>query len=169
MNLRMLLNDQHFLNFLVAAKQSGYASGGDAKAEQLSDGGKRYRFQHTNWPGLWYEDIYHGLGKNFNPFAGHEAAGGGLQIPIFRMSYDGFAIGGEEQVARTVNFVQQMLQKVSPRFPFRGPESLDENGLRYLCSWAYDDDFRIRGSERVITLNNQTRIYQLNFLVCALV
>lgn len=167
-----LLDNPEFLEFMIAAKKNTYASGSDAKAEVLPDGGKRYQFySETRWP-LWrYEDIYYG----FNPFFGREfyyESINGLWIPIAHMPYGGFAKGTEDEVKRVFAFLEKMLQQVSMQSLFRGrTEHVREDGLQYHCQWVRKDPFRTGGTESImeyILRQGEPLHYQLNFQFCCL-
>ena len=55
-----ILND-----FLIKAKISGYATGGEGNEIKLPDGGKKFQCQEQ---GFEYRDVHYG----FNPFSGQE-------------------------------------------------------------------------------------------------
>ena len=65
--------------FLIKAKVSGYATGGEGKEIKLDDGGLKFLYKEKD---LVYSDIYYG----FNPFAGQELVRKGNKV-IWMLNY----------------------------------------------------------------------------------
>lgn len=165
MSEKTLLDDPNFREFYVTAKMGTYAAGGDQKAENLENGGKRYIFwDKTRWPQWRYIDTYYG----YNPFFGNETieevplVPPVIWTPIAQMPYGGYAKGTEDEVKRIFAFLEKMLQRVTVRSLFRGPIDLTrENGLQYHCTWRRPNPFHVEGSENIAdyTLTKREPLY----------
>ena len=173
--VNLLLDDPTFLEFYVTANKNTYA-GGDAKAETLRNGGKRYVFYDGDrWPQWRHTNIYHG----HNPFFGNEIVEETVRtmppippaawMPIAQMSYDGYAMGNHDRRKQMFAFLEKNLQEVCAQSLFRGnPENaVRENGLEYVYKWERTGAFRVRG-EIHIRADARTHWCDLYFQCCAL-
>ena len=167
--VKTLLDDPNFLAFMVTAKQSMYASGGVAKAMQLS-GGKLYTFSDERWPRWRYTDEWYGN----NPFFGHElyferADAYGPFAQIACMPYDGYCIGTDEEVLHVFAFLRNMLPRVSTTSPFRGG-LVREDGWQYWSLWRRKNAFCVDGEEGIQPLTTPMGqvMYQGSFQFCTL-
>lgn len=170
--IKTLLDDSNFIEFMVTAKRSTYASG--ANPLQLASGGKLYTFSHERWPQWRYTDEWYGD----NPFLGRETYMErtdpyGPFAPVAHMPYDGYVKGDETQVKRIFVYLEEMLRQVDEQSLFRGPTTLTAGDeICYVCTWRRADKFRAHGNERIEfllpSLANQEISYHLNFQFCCL-
>jgi len=109
--------------FLVKAKISGYASGGEGKEIILEDGGKEFFYSEND---LEDSDIYYG----FNPFIGQEIVKRKGQV-IWVMNYSGeTSLQGKEAIA-LYSFLKLALQDPDPVLPLRGPSDFKKDNFAY--------------------------------------
>src|SRR5512136_2980713 len=105
--------------FLVKAKVSAYASGGEGREDVLSDGCKELTFQEAVFK---YRDRYFG----WNPFVGEEVVWQDDQI-TWAMNYYGLVFDQVVPAGQVYAFLQQAMKQVKEDRPFRGPQSLKGN------------------------------------------
>ena len=100
-------------DFLVRAKISGYATGGEIGERSLPDGGKEFSFELNEYR---YRDTYYG----FNPFSGQELVWRKDYL-IWSMNYYG-AVTSDKILAQDIySFLKKALVKIESDRPFRGP------------------------------------------------
>ena len=108
--------------FLVKAKISAYASGGDG-GEGTLDGCKELTFQEDDWK---YSDRYFG----WNPFVGEEVVWQSDKI-VWAMNYYGTVFNEVVPAGQVYQFLQKAMNQVSEDRPFRGPRDLKEGNFEY--------------------------------------
>jgi hypothetical protein len=115
--------------FLVRAKISTYATGGEALEKSMQDGSKAFFFEDKDSRDFTYRDRYFG----FNPFAGEEVVWKGTK-PIWIMNYYGAALENRKDIdpREIYKFLRIALGKVDEERPFRGPKSYEEEDLSYV-------------------------------------
>jgi len=138
--------------FLVKAKISGYASGGEGGEATLADGCKELTFQED---GFHYRDRYFG----WNPFGGEEVVLQGGRV-IWMMNYYGAVSTDVVPAGQVYSFLQKALNQVAEDRPFRGPRSLKE------ADFEYQDESqgtleRVTGVERIFYQGRE--IYRLDY------
>ncbi len=114
----------NFIEFLIAAKISGYATGGEGNELKFDDGSKGFEYVLDHYR---YLDRYIG----FNPFAGTEFIYDLNSTPIWSMNYYGAVSRGYQEPSRVYEILKLAMQQISPEFPFRGPASFIKSGLVY--------------------------------------
>jgi len=132
------------VDFIVRAKRSTYAAGGDAAtvSEVLVPGSKQLEFAEGDW---LYRDIYTG----FRFFAGQETVYH-RDAPVWTMVYCG-GVGGAVAEAEThdvYRFLREALSRVDPGAPYRGPRSFANSVYEYDNSYQ-GSPRRFRGREGV--------------------
>jgi len=138
--------------FLVKAKVSAYASGGEGGEEILADGCKELSFQEDKYK---YRDRYFG----WNPFIGEEVVWHGDRV-IWAMNYYGAVFNNVVPAGQVYAFLQKAMNQVKEDRPFRGPHSLKENDYEYLDE-SQGSVERFTGVERIFYRGQE--IYRLNY------
>ncbi len=138
--------------FLVKAKVSAYASGGEGGEEILADGCKELTFQDSEFK---YRDRYFG----WNPFVGEELVWHGGQV-IWAMNYYGAVSSEVVPAAQVYAFLQKAMKQVREDRPFRGPHSLKEDDYEYLDE-SQGNVGRFTGVERILYRGRE--VYRLDY------
>ncbi len=138
--------------FLVRAKTSTYASGGEGGEAVLADGCKELTFQEGDFR---YRDRYFG----FDPFVGEEVVWQGDRV-VWAMNYYGAVSSEVVPGGQVYEFLQKALKQVTPDRPFRGPRYLKEG------DWEYTDESQgtleqFAGVERICYQGQE--IYRLDY------
>jgi hypothetical protein len=138
--------------FLVLAKVSAYASGGEGEERNLADGCKELAFQEGEFR---YRDRYFG----WNPFVGEEVVWQGDQI-IWAMNYYGLVFDEVVPAGQVYTFLQQALNHVKEDRPFRGPQVHKKGDFEYSDESQGNID-QFTGVERIFYRGRE--IYRLNY------
>ena len=112
------------IDFIIKAKLSGYAIGGEGQERKLDDGSLGFEFMANDYK---YLDRYYG----FNPFAGTEhiyAVNGSL---IWMMNYYGEVLPTYSDPKKIYSFLRKAMSSITPAHPFRGPAKLEKDNLQY--------------------------------------
>jgi hypothetical protein len=136
--------------FLVKAKVSAYASGGEAGI--LADGCKELTFQEGEFK---YRDRYFG----WNPFVGEEVVWEGDRI-TWAMNYYGLVFDEVVPAGQVYAFLQEAMNQVKEDRPFRGPQRLMKGDYEYTDE-SQGDVERFSGVERIFYQGRE--IYRLNY------
>ncbi len=141
------------VDFIIAAKIAGYASGNDAQERLFEDDAKGFVFESN---GYRYVDRYYG----FNPFSGSEFVFDSSGKRIWTMNY----YGRLEPISNKPSLIYQILKdamlKIDREFPFRGPAKLKKNEYIYENTQSGSVD-RFLGKERI--LKNDVTLFSLNY------
>jgi len=127
-------------DFLINAKITGYATGGEGNEIKLPDGGKKFQYQEQEFE---YGDIYYG----FNPFSGQEVVRKNNEV-FWIMNYYGFVNNNFEDVSSIYQFLKLALQRPDPNLPLRGPNKFEIDDLIYLNTPTGNISF-FTGQERI--------------------
>ena len=138
--------------FLVKAKVSAYASGGEGGEGILTDGCKELAFQEGKFK---YRDRYFG----WNPFIGEEVVWEGDQV-TWAMNYYGAVFNEVVPAGQVYAFLQRAMNQVKEDRPFRGPPSLKEDDYEYLDE-SQGTVERFTGVEKIFYRGHE--IYRLNY------
>jgi hypothetical protein len=136
--------------FLVKAKVSAYASGGEAGI--LADGCKELTFQEGPFK---YRDRYFG----WNPFVGEEVVWEDDQI-AWAMNYYGLVFDEVVPAGQVYAFLQEAMNQVKEDRPFRGPQRFAKGDFEYTDE-SQDDVERFSGIERITYQGRE--IYRLDY------
>ena len=139
-----------FVDFLLRAKKSTYASG---MAPNASSRSGSHDLVYREEPYL-YIDTYLG---GFH-FIGEEAVWEN-GVAIWGMNYYGKMLVNEIPAGFS-QFLKAALMLVPPEAPFRAPAQFSQNGFRFLCS-HHGDLYRFEGHEQIL-LHDQL-VYELVF------
>jgi hypothetical protein len=141
-----------FIEFLIKAKKSTYASvDGDGK-KILDDGSKEFVFSEG---GYIYRDRYFGS----DPFGGEEIVFFNNKV-IWVMNYYGYILDETISEKEITDFLKQALINVREEAPFRGPAEFNSGNYSYVSSAKGDVDSFV-GSENIFLEKN--KVYKLNF------
>lgn len=144
-----------FKKFIVEAKQSTYASGGNkTQVTPVLSGSHQLEFRKGPF---FYRDIYYG--GDF--FAGQETVYHNIQ-PIWAMSYSG-GINDLVELSQRLeiyDFLKSALREIKPSAPYRGPDELLSGDYHY-TNHVLGQISRFSGVES-ISYKNQ-HIYQLHY------
>ena len=144
--------DNQFVNFLIKAKKSTYASAeGDSK-KVLSDGSKEFVYKEGTY---FYRDRYFGS----DPFAGQEVVFSNGKA-IWVMNYCGHILDRENREKEIYNFLKRALMEISEAQPFRGPSEFILGNFKY-TSKSIGTINSFEGVEVIYSKNN--KIYKLSF------
>ena len=138
--------------FLIKAKVSGYATGGEGKEIKLDDGGLKFLYKEND---LVYSDIYYG----FNPFAGQELVRKGNKV-IWMLNYYGKSFYPQDEIIQIYRFLKKALQKPENGLPLRGPKKFSDNNFEYSNIVNGDMGF-FSGKEEI--LEGEKLIYELYY------
>lgn len=146
--------DNHQLaEFIVAAKKATYASqDDDFSLPPLMPESKYLVFDQ---PPFSYSDTYFGM----NRFAGQEIVYY-QSLPVWSMCYMGGGIS-TENISHIYVFLRKALRAVPLCSPFRGGDSLYEDGLHYVNHFSGNIQL-FRGEECIY--QNKSLVYRLNYL-----
>ena len=141
------------VDFVIAAKIAGYASGDDAQEASFEDDAKGYIFELD---GYRYVDRYYG----FNPFSGSELVFDSSGKLFWSMNYYGRVEPAGDEPSVVYQILKDAMLKIDRKFPFRGPLKLIKNEYTYenIQSGSMD---RFQGKERI--LKNNVELYTLNY------
>jgi len=135
------MNKNIINKFLVKAKINTYASGGEEKEKNFSDGSKGFEFRENDF---LYIDKYFGS----DCFIGKEIFFNKNQA-IWGMNYYGRIVSKIIPEKEIYQFLQKALKKVTKNKPFRGPDILEINDLKYInMSKGNIDNFL--GEEKIL-------------------
>lgn len=112
------------IDFVLKAKISGYASGGEGQEKKFDDGSLGFEFMAD---GYRYLDRYYG----FNPFAGTEQIYDANGLLIWIMNYYGEVSPKYSDPEKIYSFLKKAMSLITPAYPFRGPSKLAKDNLRY--------------------------------------
>jgi hypothetical protein len=139
------MNEETVKQFLIKAKKSGYAAGGEATSTRTEeeDGSKSTRFEegdlkfHDNWFGgepYGGREVVHYLGK-----------------PYWLMVY----YGKDDQTAEgAIPLLLKALTNLPEELPVRGPKLLEDGEYRYENNWS-GDLFEFFGEEKIYFQNKE--------------
>ena len=113
------------IDFIIKAKLSGYASGGEGQEKKFDDGSIGFEMVSD---GYRYLDRYNG----FNPFAGSEYIYDSENVLIWVMNYYGEMLPSGSDPNIIYSFLKEAMLLVNHEYPFRGPARLEKQNLRYL-------------------------------------
>ena len=112
------------IDFILKAKLSGYASGGEGQEKKFDDGSLGFELIAN---GYKYLDRYNG----FNPFAGAEHIYDSKASLIWIMNYYDEVLPDHSNPKKIYSFLKEAMLLISPEYPFRGPSTLEKENLRY--------------------------------------
>ena len=141
------------LDFILDAKVSGYASGGESQEKTFDDGSRGFEFTRH---GYRYLDRYYG----FNPFTGTEhiyRANGPL---LWAMNYYGLVLPACSAAMKVYTFLREAMKLVTPEYPFRGPALFEQGSLRYENQQNGTLE-GFHGTESIF--ENQAKVYLLHY------
>lgn len=136
--------------FLVKAKVSGYAGGGEERV--LADGCKELTFREGKFT---YRDRYFGS----NPFIGEEVVWEDDRV-TWAMNYYGVVLNEVVPANQTYAFLQKAMSQVAEDRPFRGPSSFKEADYEYLDE-SQGTIERFTGIEKIFYRGRE--IYRLTY------
>ncbi|MCK5108011.1 MAG: XRE family transcriptional regulator [Nanoarchaeota archaeon] len=131
--------------FLVKAKISTYATGGELKEKVLSDGSKEFTYENQNFR---YRDRYFG----HNPFVGQEIVWKDNEL-CWAMNYYGKVVSDEISTKEIYRFLKEALKGITKNFPFRGPKQFQKDKFEYKNT-VMGDISSFKGKE-IIYYNNK--------------
>jgi hypothetical protein len=138
--------------FLIKAKISGYATGGEGKELKLEDGGFKFYYKEHD---LEYSDIYYG----FNPFFGQEIVRQNNRA-IWIMNYFGETTFQRKEAVSVYQFLKLALQHPDPKLPLRGPKYFGKDNFIYRNSGNGNIDLFF--GEEIIKFENK-QVYKLRY------
>jgi hypothetical protein len=141
------------VDFIIAAKIGGYASGSEALATSFEDGAKGFVFESN---GYRYVDRYYG----FNPFSGTEFVFDSSGKLIWLMNYYGKVGAASSKPSVVYQILKDAMLKIDREFPFRGPSKLIKNDYIYENTQSGSID-RFQGKEHIS--KNGIELYSLNY------
>ncbi len=148
--------DDEALAFIILAKKSTYAAGGDTATVPavLVPGSKQLEFARGRW---LYRDIYTG----FRFLAGQETVYRNGK-PIWAMVYCGGVSEsvGLDEAYEVYRFLREALRQVDVTAPYRGPESFSDATYEY-SNDSYGSPARFRGRE--VIRRGGTKVYELDY------
>lgn len=112
------------INFILKAKLSGYASGGEGQERKFNDGSVGFEIVSN---GYRYLDRYNG----FNPFVGSEQIFDSNNVLLWVMNYFGEVLPNSSDPKSIYSFLKEAMLLISPEYPFRGPARLEKQNFRY--------------------------------------
>jgi len=102
------------IDFIIKAKLSGYASGGEGQELKFEDGSKGFELVSGDYR---YLDSYNG----FNPFSGSERVFDSDNILVWVMNYYGEVLPNCSDPKGIYSFLKDAMLLISPEYQFRGP------------------------------------------------
>ncbi len=141
------------IDFILKAKLSGYASGGEGQEKKFDDDSIGFEMESA---GYRYLDRYNG----FNPFAGSEQIYDSNNALLWVMNYYGEVLPSDSEPKRIYSFLKEAMLLITSEYPFRGPAKLEKQNLRYenLQHGALE---RFHGIESIY--ENDERVYVLYY------
>ncbi len=112
------------IDFIIKAKLSGYASGGEGQEKKFDDGSLGFELVSN---GYRYLDRYNG----FNPFAGSEHIYDSNNALIWIMNYFGEVLPTCSEPKIIYSFLKEAMLLITPDYPFRGPAKLEKQKFKY--------------------------------------
>ncbi len=112
------------IDFILKAKLSGYANGGEGQKKKFDDGSVGFEILSDEYR---YLDRYSG----FNPFAGSEQIFDSNNALIWVMNYFGEVLPSDSEPNNIYSFLKEAMLQISPEYPFRGPAKLENQNMRY--------------------------------------
>ena len=138
--------------FLIKAKISGYATGGEGKELKLEDGGLKFYYEESD---LEYSDVYYG----FDPFVGQEIVREKNRA-IWIMNYSGKTTLQGKETLSVYQFLKLTLKNPDPKLPLRGPKFFEKDKFIYRNSAKEGIDLFF--AEEMIKLENK-QVYILHY------
>jgi hypothetical protein len=111
------------VDFIIKAKLSGYATGGEGQERKFDDGSLGFQFMAN---GYKYLDRYYG----FNPFSGTEHVYNDASL-IWMMNYYGEVLPTHADPKKIYSFLRKAMSLITLAYPFRGPAKLEKDNLQY--------------------------------------
>jgi len=147
-------------NFLVVAKKNGYAGGKEKKRE--TDGSKTFTFQKGNFHYIDnYAGSYQAPGNEIVRWKREDGQ------RIWQMSYSGGMLPkfwGDEKLSHiTFEFLRNMLMRINPDSPFKGPPKYENKDFIYE-TWAEGDIQRFSGKEQIISKKLERIMFSQDFI-----
>ncbi len=113
------------IDFIIAAKLDGYATGGEGKEISFEDGYKGFEYTSRDFS---YLDRYTGL----NPFTGTETVSRNSDNQlVWIMNYFGKSNSPSNQLGPLYTFLKAAMQHINRSYPFRGPERFESENWEY--------------------------------------
>lgn len=112
------------IDFIIKAKISCYAAGGEKQERKFEDGSLGFEFSAN---GYRYIDRYYG----FNPFSGTEHVYDDVGALIWKMNYFGEVLSTTADPKRIYSFLREAMALITPEYPYRGPSELKKDNLSY--------------------------------------
>lgn len=152
--------------FIIEGKKRGFAGGGEYKT--LEDGSNVFTFQKNNFH---YEDRYWGS----NQAPGRELVRWQNEIGqgLWFMGYSGGMLpkfwGNKELTKETFNFLKDMLSRITPKKPFRGPLHLiqekDDKGNLWVYSNSANGDLKqFKGDEFISNSKEDSIVFKQSYI-----
>ena len=141
------------IDFIIAAKIAGYASGKEAKKTTFEDNSKGFIFESN---GYRYVDRYYG----FNPFCGSEFVFDSSGKLLWSMNYYGRVEPNGDEPSVIYQILKESMLNIDKKFPFRGPLKLVNNEYVYENFQSGSMD-RFQGRECIS--KNDVELYSLNY------
>lgn len=141
------------IDFILKAKLSGYASGGEGQQKKYDDGSVGFEIVTTEYR---YLDRYNG----FNPFAGYEKIFDSNNVLLWTMNYFGEVLPSASEPKKIYSFLKEAMLLISPEYPFRGPAKLERQIFRYE-NQQHGTLNRFHGIESIY--ENNERVYILYY------
>jgi len=141
------------IDFILKAKLSGYASGGEGQEKKFDDDSVGFEILSG---GYRYLDRYNG----FNPFAGSEQIFGPKDSLLWVMNYFGEVLPSDSEPKKIYSFLKEAMLLISPECPFRGPAKLENQNFRYE-NQQYGSLDRFHGIESIY--ENHKKVYVLYY------
>lgn len=113
------------IDFIIKAKLSGYASGGEGQEIEFDDGSKGFELDSDSYK---YLDRYNG----FNPFAGCEHVYKPGNTLIWVMNYYGEVLPNCSDPKSIYSFLKEAMLLINAEYPFRGPAQLEKQNFKYV-------------------------------------
>lgn len=143
------------IDFIIKAKSSGYASGGEGQEKKFDDGSLGFEMVSD---GYRYLDRYNG----FNPFVGSEHIYDSGNALLWVMNYYGEVLPSGSDPKNIYSFLKEAMLLINPEYPFRGPAKLEKQNLRYENVQNGSID-RFHGIESIY--ENNEKVYVLYYHV----
>lgn len=143
----------NLIDFILKAKLSGYASGGEGQEKKFDDGSVGFELVSD---GFRYLDRYNG----FNPFAGSEHIFDSNNELLWVMNYFGEVLPSRSDPKKIYAFLKEAMLLISTEYPFRGPGKLEKLTFRYE-NLQNGSIARFHGIERIF--ENNENVYVLYY------
>ena len=112
------------IDFVIKAKLSGYATGGESRELKFEDGSSGFVFEDNEFK---YIDRYFG----FNPFSGTEHLYNKENQLIWKMNYWGIVLPNSSDPKKIYSFLRDAMSLITNDYPFRGLPIHEKGSLRY--------------------------------------